>query len=525
MKCVTERKVKVIRERMKTRAEAASARPAPQSLRQRGPIMPGPILRGPILRGIVSAFVIAVFFTVSATDVLGRGAPSGFADLAERLLPAVVNISTVQIVERPTRRKQPGTPGDKRFEEFFEEFLDEDNPQDAPRRSVSLGSGFIIDSAGYVVTNDHVIGEADTITVTLADGEQFEATVVGRDAVEDVALLKIDANREFPTVKFGDSHVMRPGDWVMTIGNPFGFGGSVTVGIVSARHRNINAGIYDDFLQTDASINRGNSGGPMFNLDGEVVGVNTMIFSPGGVGNIGIGFAIPAARVERIVGQLRAKGRVARGWMGVGIQPLTEEIAESIGFDGTDGAIITSVQTDGPSFKAGLEPGDIILEFGGKPVTTSSQLTRIVGDTPVGVKVPIKVWRAGKVVKLALLTEERQFEAPIPASVTAPPKPPEPDPAGIVEGLILRPLDEAARTRYEIPKEVNGVLIRRLAARSEAAQRGLRPGDVIAEVNLTPIKSAEDFTKAVEKAKAAGRTSILLRIYRAGFVIIPLPLS
>ena len=267
-------------------------------------------------RGIISLFLVAVFFAIAASDASSRPAPTGFADLAERLLPAVVNISTLQTVE-PRRQRGRGSPPEESFEEFFEEFLDEDENRNPPRQSVSLGSGFVIDPTGYIVTNDHVIGEAEQVTVTFMDGEQFIAEIIGRDSVEDVALLKIETEQELAVVKFGNSDVMRAGDWVMTIGNPFGLGGSVTAGIVSARHRNINAGIYDDFLQTDASINRGNSGGPMFNLAGEVVGMNTMIFSPGGVGNIGIGFAIPSVRVERIVLQLRAQGRVARGSMGV----------------------------------------------------------------------------------------------------------------------------------------------------------------------------------------------------------------
>jgi serine protease Do len=475
-------------------------------------------------RGLVSLFVVAVFFAVTMGDAVGRPAPTGFADLAERLLPAVVNISTRQVVEPRTQRNR-GAPPEERFEEFFEEFLDEDENRNPPRQSVSLGSGFVIDPEGYIVTNDHVIGEADEITVTFTDGEQFEAQIVGRDAVEDIALLKIEVGHELPVVKFGNSDLMRAGDWVMTIGNPFGLGGSVTAGIVSARHRNINAGVYDDFLQTDASINRGNSGGPMFNLLGEVVGVNTMIFSPGGVGNIGIGFAIPSTRVKRIAAQLRAEGRVARGWMGVGIQSLTRDISGSIGFDGTKGAIVTSVQPDGPSFKAGVQPGDIVLEFGGLRITDSNQLIRLVGDTPVGIDVPFKVWRNGDVVELSLTTSERIFEAPEPINAPEEAKPPETEPSGIVEGLILRPLDAAARERYEVPEEVVGVVIRKMAAQSEAAQRGLRPGDVIAEVNLMPIHSADDFSKEVAKAKEAGRATILLRIYRSGFLIVPLPLS
>lgn len=468
---------------------------------------------------IVSLFI---FFTVGET--VARPAPSGFADLAERLLPSVVNISTLQAVET-TRERQPGSPPGEGFEEFFEEFLDEDENRNPPRQSVSLGSGFVVDPAGYIVTNDHVIGEAEEITVTFTDGEQFEATIVGRDAVEDIALLKIETERPLMAVEFGDSDSMRPGDWVMTIGNPFGLGGSVTAGIVSAHHRNINAGVYDDFLQTDASINRGNSGGPMFNLAGQVVGVNTMIFSPGGIGNIGIGFAIPAARVERITHLLRTEGRVARGWMGVGIQSLTRDISASIGYPDTEGAIVTSVQPGGPSAKAGVQPGDIVIEFNGQEISDSNHLIRLVGDTPVGIKVPLTVWRNGDVVELSLTTAERIFEVPQPANAPSDPEQPEIEPSGIVEGLIVRPLDAAARERYEVPEEVQGVVIRRMAANSEAAQRGLRPGDIIAEVNLEPVTSADDFSTQIAKAKDEGRDIVLLRIYRAGFLIIPLPLS
>ena len=477
-----------------------------------------------IERGIVSLFVVAVFFAVGMAEVSGRPAPVGFADLVERLMPAVVNISTLQAVE-PSRQRERGSPPEEGFEEFYEEFLNEDENQNPPRQSVSLGSGFVIDPKGYIVTNNHVIGEADEITVTFTDGTQFVAEIIGRDAVEDIALLKIETGHDLPIVKFGNSDLMRTGDWVMTIGNPFGLGGSVTAGIISARHRNINAGIYDDFLQTDASINRGNSGGPMFNLAGEVVGINTMIFSPGGVGNIGIGFAIPAIRVKKIVAQLMTGGRVARGWIGVGIQSLTKDISASIGFDGTKGAIVTSVQPDGPSFKAGVQPSDIVLGFNGQSITDSNQLIRLVGDTPVGIDVPLKVWRNGEVLELSLTTVERIFAALEPINASEQKKPPEIEPTGIVEGLILRPLDAAARQRYEVPDSVVGVVIRKMAAQSEAAHRGLRPGDVIAEVNLTPIRSAEDFSKEVAKAKEAGRKAVLLRIYRSGFLIIPLPLS
>ncbi|HJS32758.1 MAG TPA: Do family serine endopeptidase, partial [Alphaproteobacteria bacterium] len=324
----------------------------------------------------------------------GRGNPpaQGFADLAERLLPAVVNISTTQTVRQDRNQQQgpqQGPQGERRrgpevpqfppgspFEEFFREFFDRQGRPDAPpRRTQSLGSGFVIDSTGYVVTNNHVIAEADEIKVILHDDTQLAAKVIGRDPKTDLAVLKVEPSKPLTAVKFGNSDQTRVGDWVVAIGNPFGLGGTVTAGIVSARARDINAGPYDDFIQTDASINRGNSGGPMFNLAGEIIGINTAIYSPSG-GSVGIGFAIPANLAKPVIDQLRVSGKVRRGWLGVQIQSVTDEIAESLGLNKARGALVARVTENSPAAKGKIESGDVILKFDGKDVTEMRRLPR-----------------------------------------------------------------------------------------------------------------------------------------------------
>lgn len=342
------------------------------------------------------AFAVLVALLALPSGVWARTAPETFADLAEQLLPSVVNISTTQTVEGNAGIELPTLPPGSPFEEFFKEFLDKNQPRAQKRKATSLGSGFIVDDKGHVVTNNHVIQDADEITIILQDETRLPATIVGRDSKTDMAVLKVDPGKaKLPAVKFGDSDAIRVGDWVIAIGNPFGFGGTVTSGIISARGRDINAGPYDDFLQTDAPINRGNSGGPIFDLAGEVIGIATAIFSPSG-GSIGIGFAIPANSARPVIQQLIEHGEVKRGWLGVRIQSVNEEIAEALGLKEPVGALVAGVIPGGPAEKAKIKDGDVILEFDGKPITQMRRLPRLVADTEVGKVVPLKVWRDGK---------------------------------------------------------------------------------------------------------------------------------
>ena len=354
------------------------------------------------LLGVSFALVAPAPFGGLGQPAVARPAPDSFADLAAKLLPAVVNVSSSQTITARTRRggggpEMPIFPPGSPFEQFFKDFLNKqrpgqrggDNDQPKPeRRAQSLGSGFIIDASGLVVTNNHVIEGADEISVILQDNTTLKAEVVGRDESGDIALLKVKSDKPLPTVDFGDSSAMRVGDWVLAIGNPFGLGGSVTAGIVSARGRDIHQGQYDDFIQTDAAINRGNSGGPLFNMDGQVIGINTAIFSPSG-GSIGIGFSIPSNMAKNIVAQLKEYGRPRRGWLGVKIQQVTPDIAESLGLKDASGAMIAGVTDGGPADKAKLRNGDVILKFDGQPVKEMHNLPRIVADSSVGKEVPL----------------------------------------------------------------------------------------------------------------------------------------
>ena len=478
----------------------------------------------------IKTFIAILGLTVWSLVVVpaeASPAPASFADLAEEHAPAVVYISTTQFIEPQENGRPDAPPG---FEQYFEDFLDDDDDDDdgeTPRqRALSLGSGFIISADGFIVTNNHVIENADEIRVLLTNGDEYDAIVVGRDPLSDVALLKIDSDDDLPYVKFGDSDAIRVGDWVMTIGNPFGLGGTVTVGIVSARNRDIRNGNYDDFIQTDASINRGNSGGPMFNMDGEVIGVNTMIFSPTGT-NIGIGFAIPASQVSTVVNQLKEYGRTRRGWIGVSIQAVTDEVAESLGLDEAFGAIISSVVDGGPSDNAGLEPGDIIIEFNGEPVSTSRDLPMIVANTTIHESVDLVILRDGEEMTVTLETGELETEGP-DAQVE---EPEEPDaapssPKELTLGMVLEPLTDEAREQYDMPDDLEGVLIKTLGANSEAAIRGIRPGDVILQANVKNVKTVRDIKEAITAARRDGRGYVLFRIYRDGNPFqIPLPIG
>jgi len=453
----------------------------------------------------VSALMAIAFVPVST---LAKGAPDSFADLAERLSPAVVNISTSQTVERP-QRERPQLPDGSPFEDFFEKFFDQGGPK-GPQKVQSLGSGFVIDAEGYVVTNNHVIEDADEITVNFPDGLSLEATLLGRDPKTDLALLKIEHDAPLPFVQFGDSEIARVGDWVLAIGNPFGLGGSVSAGIISARNRQIQAGPYDDFIQTDAAINKGNSGGPLFNMDGEVIGVNTAIISPSG-GSIGIGFSVPSQIVKNVIAQLREYGGTRRGWLGVRIQPVSDEIAEGLGLADASGALVNEVTAGGPAESGGLQSGDVILKFDGREVEEMSDLPRMVAETEVGKAVDVEVWRKGAIatesITLGLLEEATGSETATVETATQ---------KESLLGLVFEPLNAEARAALKIGDEVTGVLISDVVPESPAAEKGVRAGDVIVEINQQTVSSPNEASARIKEIKTEGRRSALLLLNRGG---------
>jgi serine protease Do len=459
---------------------------------------------------------VAMFALVLANGAKSAQRPGSFADLAAQLKPAVVNVSTTQSVgpSANTRRQRPQAPPGSPFEEFFKEFFDdqegEGGGQTPRRRAQSLGSGFIIDKSGIVVTNYHVIAEADEITVILDDNTSYPAKLIGHDKKTDLAVLKFKTEVDLPAVPWGDSEASRVGDWVLAIGNPFGLGGSVTAGIISARGRNINAGPYDNFIQTDASINRGNSGGPMFNLDGEVVGINTAIFSPSG-GSVGIGFAIPANLAKRVVQQLVDFGRTKRGWLGVQIQTVNDEIAESLGLDKPRGALVSKVNEQGPADAGGIVAGDVILEFSGREVEEMRSLPRIVADTAIGETVNVVVWRKGSEKKLRVKVGE--LEEIQEATFT--PNAPTPGRSEVL-GMSLSSLTSDTRSEFQLGDVSKGVVVTGVAGNSTAAERGIRPGDLIVEVNQEPVASPQEVTDKIKGAQDSGRKTVLLLVERAG---------
>ena len=482
----------------------------------------------PILSLVAAATAVA--FVLPAT---ARNAPDSFADLAAKLSPAVVNISTSQMVER--KRTADGEipwdqffPDQNRRGESPEGSDPEGNPprgtapnNRAPRqRQTSLGSGFIIDKAGYVVTNNHVIEDADQISVILEDDTVLEAKLVGRDEKVDIALLKVEAKKDLPTVGWGNSNAARIGDWVLAIGNPFGLSGTVTTGIISARSRNIKAGQYDDFIQTDASINRGNSGGPLFNMDGQVIGVNTAIFSPSG-GSVGIGFASSANLVRPVLEDLRKYGRTRRGWIGVQIQSVTEEIAVSLGLEKARGALVSRATDNGPAAASGMESSDIILTFDGKPIDKMNELPRVVAETGIDKTVNVTVWRKGqqKTLKLKvgeLRDENEKTVASLKPDATVKEDIKKTPIKGL--GVTVVEISDATREKYAIPDSVRGLVVVEVDDLSDAALKGIRPGDVIDEVQQTHIGSIADADDAVGKAKQSARSTVLLRVMSAGSI-------
>ncbi len=439
--------------------------------------------------------------------------PPSVADLAAGLIDAVVNISTSQTIAGSKGVPVPKLPEGSPFQDFFDQFFNNKGEQDnQPRRVQSLGSGFVIDPSGIIVTNNHVIEGADEIVANFNDGSKAKAKLLGKDEKSDIAILKVDVGKPLVAVKLGDSDAMRVGDWVMAIGNPFGLGGTVTVGIVSARNRDINSGPYDNFLQTDAAINRGNSGGPLFNMFGEVVGINTAIISPSG-GSIGIGFAIPSKGAANIIDQLRQFGAARRGWLGVRIQEVSDDIAEGLGLKETRGALVAGVTDKGPAAEAGIVAGDVILEFDGQPVNAMHELPRMVADDQIGKEVPVKILRKGKeqivTVKLGRLDEAATASADngggapadkpaAPAAVTGP------------LGLTLSNMTPAIRTQYGIKDSVNGVVVTGVGDGSAAADKRVQPGDVIVEIAQEPVTNAADVNKRIDQLKKDGRKAALL---------------
>ena len=479
-------------------------------------------------RALLACLLIMAAAMMSFEPALAKGAPDSFADLFEELSPAVVNISTVQTLKRSQRgrnRAPEGVP----FGEFWEQFRDRFEDEDEPRTARSLGSGFIIEANGIVITNNHVIEDADEITVRLKDDEEYDAVVLGRDRLSDVAVLQIKPinGEKFPFVNFGDSDADRIGDWVMAIGNPFGFESSASSGIISARGRSLNQADVE-YIQTDAAINRGNSGGPLFNMKGQVIGVNTAIVSPTG-GSVGIGFAIPSNDVNRVARELRDHGKVRRGWLGVGIQPMTRENAEALGIEFTRGAMINRVEPDSPAEEAGVEVGDIIISWDGKAVVGSNSLSRLVKRTLIDQPVDVIVLRQGKRVTLKVTTGELEQQADENGDDDQDDDGDRRDDRDndyeLVEGMELAPMNDGLRRRFEIAEETDGVVVTRVARRSPAYRAGIRRGAVIQRVNQKSVSSPADVVDLVEEAREDGRERVLILVsLRGNTVHIPLRL-
>jgi serine protease Do len=468
--------------------------------------------------------------TVALGVALGLGGPAGagraapmpdsFAPLVERVQLAVVTIATTELQpssDEETVPQPPSGPHGSPLEKFFNDHLHRHRPPPA-QRLTALGSGFIIDPAGIVVTNDHVVANGTDIRVTLHDGTTLPATLLGHDEQTDLAVLKIEAGHPLHAVAFGDSSTAKVGDWVIAVGNPFGLGGTVTAGVISARERDIHAGPADDYLQIDAAINQGNSGGPTFNLSGQVIGINTAIFSPNG-GSVGIGFAIPADLAKPVIAQLRSTGRVTRGWLGVQIQPVTRELADALGLERAQGALVADVVPKSPAADAGIQVGDVILAHGGKPVGELRDLTGAVAGSPIGSRLTLAIAREGKSVELPVTIAELKEDepAPRPAVKETPP------PSG-ASGLRLTMLSPALRRRFSIPGEVQGVLVTGVAETSAAAELGLQPGDVIEQVNGRKVGAPKDVTTAIAAAGKGGRKAVALLVNRDGqkeFVALP----
>ncbi len=522
-------------------------------------LLPPTLLRAGTVRLGLLAFSASLAMPLLPTPLhmapaMARGAPESFADLAAKLLPAVVNISTsANVAARGGGGgEMPGLPPGSPFEQFFKDFMERNRPPgarpaprgeapqrpdrsererpDAPERrsQQSLGSGFIIDPSGLIVTNNHVIDGADEITVILADNTKLKATLVGRDERVDIALLRVTPEKPLTAVPFADSATARVGDWVLAIGNPFGLGGTVTAGIVSALQRDIRSGPYDEFIQTDASINQGNSGGPLFNMNGEVIGINTAIYSRSG-GSIGIGFAVPANLAKHVVAQLREFGQARRGWLGVRIQQVTADIAESVGLREPTGAMIAGTNDGGPADKAKLRPGDIVIRFNNQDVKEMRNLPRIVAETDIGREVPVTIWRDGKEITLRVTVGQLPDDQTLAAATPGTPGGRDENPRAVELtglGMQVTTITPATRDKYQLADDQKGVVITDVTAGSAAAERGLKPGDVIVEVQQEAVNSPADIQQRLEAVRKQSRRSVLMLVQsRDGRHWVPLPLT
>ncbi len=473
---------------------------------------------------LAGSVAVPVAMAQNAAPTVTQNGPASVADLAEGLLGAVVNISTSQTVkgtEGPGAVPMPQLPEGSPFQDFFDEFFKDRGGErgGGSQKVQSLGSGFVIDAEqGFVVTNNHVIADADDIEVNFSDGVTLKAELVGTDTKTDIAVLKVDPKgHKLTAVKFGDSNKMRIGDWVMAIGNPFGLGGTVTVGIISARNRDINSGPYDDFIQTDAAINRGNSGGPLFNMNGEVIGINTAIISPSG-GSIGIGFSIPSQLAVGVVDQLREFGETRRGWLGVRIQPVTDDIAESLGMKSAKGALIAGVIKGGPVDNGTIQPGDVVKSFDGKEIDEMRDLPRIVAESPVGKAVDVVIVRKGveQTVKVTLgRLEDGEKLASSEEGSSEEDGGSEQDKAvatASVLGMTIGELNDEARSKFGIAADVNGVVVTEVAKDSAAAERGVQAGEVITEIAQESVSTPKDVMDRIGALKEQGRKNALLML-------------
>lgn len=461
-----------------------------------------------LIRKSSNLLVIYSFFLFLSVSIAhSSSVPESFADLAEKLSPSVVNISTTTVIEQKSR-EMPSFPPGSPFEDFFKQF---EKPGGKKRKAQSLGSGFIINKSGYIITNNHVIDNAEKIMVILYDDTSFEATVVGKDPKTDVALLKINPKKtKLTAVKFGDSNKLRVGDWVMAIGNPFGFGGTVTAGIVSARGRNLS-GSYDDYIQTDASINRGNSGGPLFDMNGNVVGINTAIFSQSG-GSVGIGFAVSSNLAKQVTDQLKQYGRTKRGWLGVLIQEISKEIADSLGMKSVKGALVSSATEGGPAQKAGVKTGDVILKFNGIDIDTMKELPKVVAGTPVGKSVPLVILRNGKTITLNVVLGELELAEKENLITKSSGNKKSKSKTFEKLGFVAEELSKSNIEKFKLKKIKAGILISSVKEGSVAQEAGLLPGMVIVRVGQIEVNSIDVIEDAIKNAIKQKRKAILLLV-------------
>jgi len=463
-------------------------------------------------RNLIVLFMGLSLLLAQSIAANARGVGESFADLVDRISPAVVNITTVTSVA-VDGTPRPQVPQGSPLEDLFKDFLDRQQDQPRARRATALGSGFIISEDGYIVTNNHVIENASEVLVEFFNGGELTAKIVGTDLKTDIALLKVNSDESLPFVKFGDSDVARVGDWVMAVGNPLGQGFSVSAGIISARNRSLR-GTYDDFIQTDAAINRGNSGGPLFNMDGDVIGVNTAILSPNGGGSIGIGFSMSSAVVSRVVAQLQEFGETRRGWLGVRIQDVGADVADALALDDAAGALVTDVPT-GPALDAGMLSGDVIVTFDGNHVANTRELVRMVGKTAVGKAVTVVVVRDGKTETLTVVLGQREkaeAETVVPAVAAPDEKPREEE----LLGMKVIALNTELRAQLGLTDKDAGIVVMDVAPDSQAFDKGLRAGDLIVEAGQQKVDSIAAFTKRLDQARDAGRKSLLLLVRRGG---------